>query len=142
MALILILSGLLPFAAGSIQNGYMLAHPDSLPPYAPIAFCALLIWGCIAFSLHKRGRRTAQTVICLHLIAALDLLLIGIQECILHAFWMNAVGSWSQLFYLPVLHFGFRLTPWSHSLFPAYAASFLLMVGIALIGCKLKERIK
>ena len=90
---------------------------------------------------HERKRkRTKQIVIFLNLIAAFDLVLIGIQILVLHAYWLNGIGIWTQLFYLPVLNLGFCLTNWSHGVFPAYAAGFILMVGVTFAGCKLREK--
>ena len=119
----------------------MLTYMDYLLPYGLISVFFLLIWGCIAFLLNNRYHKTKAIVISLNLIAALDLLLLGIQELIRHAYWMNSVGKWSQLFYLPMLNLGFSLTNWSHSVFAAYVACFALMVAASLLGCKLREKL-
>ena len=140
MTLVLIILGALPFVLGGIQNWYMTTHMDSLPPYTLIAFAVLLIWGLLAFFFNHDGTRTKRIVVFLNLIAAVDLFLIGIQELILHAYWMNLIGAWSQFFYLPVLRLGFSLTSWSPHVFLAYAASFLLMAGASILGCKLREK--
>ena len=140
MTLVLILLGALPFVFGGVQNWDMTTHMDSILPYTLIAFAVLLIWGLLAFFFNQDGTQTKRIVVCLNLIAAVDLFLIGVQELILHAYWMNLIGAWSQFFYLPVLRFGFSLTSWSSRMFPAYAASFLLMVGVSLLGCKLREK--
>ena len=140
MTLVLILLGALPFVFGGVQNWYMTTHMDSLLPYTLIAFAVLLIWGLLAFFFNHDGTRTKRIVVFLNLIAAVDLFLIGVQELILHAFWMNLIGAWSQFFYLPVLRLGFSLTSWSPRMFPAYAASFLLMAGASILGCKLRKK--
>ncbi|MBS5118385.1 MAG: hypothetical protein KHZ10_10990 [Clostridium sp.] len=100
----------------------------------------LSAWGLLAFLMNGNGKRTKQIVIFLNLIAAFDLVLIGIQILVLHAYWLNGIGIWTQLFYLPVLNLGFCLTGWSHGVFPAYAAGFILMVGVTFAGCKLREK--
>ena len=132
--------GTLPFVIGGIQNWYMLSDGDVVLPYSWIGVCFLLIWGGIGFLLNGKGRGTKKTVIALNLIAFVDLLLLGMQELVLHAYWMNRVGSWSQLFYLPMVNLGATLTSWSHSMFAVYIISFLLMVGATFIGCKLREK--
>ena len=137
---ILLILGALPFILGGIQNWYMLNNPDSLLPYGLIAFVFLSAWCFIAFLLNKDGKRTRQIVLFLNLIAALDLLLVGIQELIFHAYWMNHIGLWSQLFYLPVLNLGVNLTSWSHTLFLAYAAGFILMICCSFVGCNLRKK--
>jgi len=134
--------GALPFIVGGLQNWYMLSHADSLLPYRLISVFFLLVWGCIAFVLKGNHQRTKEIVIFLNLIAALDLLLIGVQELIFHAYWMNSIGGWSQLFYLPMINLGFGLTNWSHSVFPAYVMSFALMVVASFVGCILREKLK
>ena len=141
MIAILVVLGALPFVIGGIQNWYMLTYMDSVLPFGLISVSFFLVWGCIAFFLNSNRQRTKEIVIFLNLIAALDLLLVGIQELIFHAYWMNVIGAWSQLFYLPMVNLGFRLTNWSHSVFPAYAVSFVLMVVLSFAGCKLKEKL-
>lgn len=133
--------GGLPFVAGGIQNWYMLSYMDSLLPYSLISIFLLLAWGCIAFILKGNHQKTKDIVISLNLIAMLDLFLLAIQELILHAYWMNSIGAWSQLFYLPLVNLGFTLTNWSHNVFSAYAVSFALMFLASLAGCKLREKV-
>ena len=139
---ILVMLGALPFIAGGIQNWYMLTYVDALLPYGLISVFFLFVWGCVAFLLNGNGQRTKEIVIFLNLIAVLDLLLIGVQELIFHAYWMNSIGLWSQLFYLPIVNLGFSLTTWSHRVFPAYVVSFVLMVAVSFAGCKLREKLK
>ena len=132
--------GAFPFLIGGIQNWYMLTYVDSVLPYGFISLAVLLLWGCIAYLLNDRYHRTKAIVISLNLIAILVLLLLGIQELMLHSYWMNFVGKWSQLFYLPMINLGFSLTNWSHSALTAYVACFVLMVVASFVGCKLKEK--
>ena len=140
MIAILVMLGALPFVVGGIQNWYMLTYMDSLIPYALISVCFLIVWGCIAFFLKGNRQRTRTIVMFLNLIAVLDLLLVGIQELIFQAYWLNPIGLWSQLFYLPLLDQGSSLTTWSHGMFPAYAASCILMITASFLGCKLREK--
>ena len=139
---ILVMLGAVPFVVGGIQNWYMLTYMDSLLPYGLISVSFLLVWGCIAFHFNRNHQRTKEIVIFLNLIALLDLLLIGFQELIFHAYWMNSIGLWSQFFYLPMINLGFSLTTWSHSVFPAYVVSCILLVAASFAGCKLREKLK
>ena len=41
------------------------------------------------------------------------LLLLGVQELILHAYWFNPVGWLTQFYYLPLLRAGVLLTNWT-----------------------------
>lgn len=140
MTAALLILGALPFAVGRIQDWYMSANLNSSLPYGVISLAFLSAWGLLAFLMNGNGKRTKQIVIFLNLIAAFDLVLIGIQILVLHAYWPNGIGIWTQLFYLPVLNLGFCLTSWSHGVFSAYAAGFILMVGVTFAGCKLREK--
>lgn len=142
MIFVFIAIGLLPFVVGGTQNWYMLTHADTLLPYSLISLCFLFVWSCIAFLLNGKHQRAKTVVVFLNLIALFDLLLVGVQELLLHRYWMNSIDTWSQYFYLPTINLGFRLTSWSHSVFPAYAASFILMVAVSFVGCKLREKFK
>jgi len=140
--MIAIIVGALPFVVGGIQNWYMLTYMDSILPYGMISVFFLIVWGCAAFLLNGNHQNTKKIVVFLNLIAVIDLLLIGAQELIFHAYWMNSIGVWSQLFYLPMVNLGFSLTIWSHSVFPAYVVSFILMVAASFAGCNLREKLK
>ena len=142
MIAVLVVLGALPFVIGGIQNWYLLTYMDSILPIRLVPILFLLVWGSIAFLVKGNRQRARKVVIFLNLIAALDLLLLGVQELILHAYFLNIIGRYSQHFYLPIIWLGARLTRWSHSTFPAYVASFLLMVGASFIGCKLKGKLK
>jgi len=134
------LLGLLPFAAGGLMNWFMLSHPDTLPPLLPIALGALIAWGLIAFLLRRRAGNGKALLLCLNLPALAVLILLGIQELVLHAYWPNAAGHWTQFFYLPLLHLSFRLMPWFHRLFPDYCFSFLLLAAASAIGSALRRK--
>jgi len=131
--------GALPFALGGILNWYLMNRMDAVLPYGAIGICFLLIWGGLGFLLNGKGQ-TKKTVLFLNLVALLDLLLLGVQELILGKYWGNAIGTWSQLFYLPLVNLGARLTSWSHSMFAVYGVSFVLMVAVSLAGCKLRKK--
>ena len=140
MTVLLVILGLLPFAAGGVMNHSMMAHPDTLPPFLLIGLLLLLGWGLISFFAVRRGGSVETVVLSLNAVAALVLILLGVQELILGAYWMNAAGAWTQFFYLPLLNLGFTLTPWSHSVFPAYAASFILLAAASALGSLLGTR--
>lgn len=142
MNLILIVLGALPYVLGWLQNGWMYHGLSSVMPYSLISALFLLIWGGIAFLFRGKVQCTKKVIVFLNLIAAFDLVLLGIQELILHAYWMNTIGAWSQFFYLPILSLGFSLTRWAHIVFPGYAASFVLMIAVSFVGCKLRDRLK
>lgn len=141
MTFALIALGALPLGLGSIQNWYMQTHPDARMPYGLIALAVLLLWGTLAFLLNGQGRKTKKVMLFLHAIAAADLLLVAIQELIVHGYFVNSIGLWTQYFFLPLLWLGFGVTGWSAFVFPAYAASFCLLLAAAYLGCKIREKV-
>jgi len=140
MLAILILLGLLPFALGGFLNWFMMANSGVLPYLMPIGLVTLLLWAAMAFAVKPYAKSTKKTVVGLNLPALIVLILVGIQELVLHAYWPNVIGSWTQVFYLPLLHLGFRLTFWSHGVFSAYCASFLLMAAASAMGCAIRKK--
>lgn len=132
--------GFIPFALGGIMNWRMLTNPDALPPFFLIALGMLILWAVIAYFMMRNLQSEKKVVLSLNGVAFIVLFLLGIQEFILHAYWMNFVGAWTQYFYLPVLRLGFTFTNWTPSMFFAYAAAFLLMLGASVVGCKFKRK--
>lgn len=139
MTFLLICLGALPFVLGRALNWVMLTWQNTLPPLLLIALLFLLVWGLIAFLARPRTKSTAAVILPLNLIAFLVLLLLGVQELILHAYWLNPVGWLTQFYYLPLLRVGFLLTGWTSSVFAAYCAAFLLMLVASALGCKLRR---
>ena len=104
-----------------------------------IAILFLLIWGAIAFFVRPRVAGVRTLAVCLNLAAGIDLILVGVQELVLGAYWSNPAGLWTQLYYLPLMNLGFTLTPWSHSVFSAYCAAFLLMLAATFLGARWRK---
>ena len=139
--LMLTLTGLLPFAAGYGIHRMMTAYPDVRLPYGLIGLIFLLIWGGIAFLAGSFARRNPLAkIICMNGVALVVLVLLGIQELVLGAYFSNAAGIWTQLYYLPLLQLGFSLTSWSSRVFTADAAAWLLMAAASYLGFRLGRR--
>lgn len=141
MRFLLLLCGGLPLALGLLENRFMTVHPDILLPYKLLGILFLLLWGLIAFLGGKRTSNSKSCVAALNLLPLAVLLLLGLQELVLKAYWPNVIGLWTQLFYLPLIPIGFVLTRWSHVVFSAYCASFLLLLAASAAGCKLRQRL-
>lgn len=137
----LTLTGLLPFAAGYGMHWMMTENPDLRLPYGLIGLVFLLLWGGIAFlaGIFAR-RRPLLEITCMNGAALVVLVLLGIQELVLGAYFSNAAGVWTQLYFLPLLRFGFSLTSWSSRVFAADAAAYLLMAAAAYLGFWLGRR--
>ena len=101
----------------------------------------LLFWGLLAFLCNRKGAQTKQVVCFLNLLAALNLVLLGVQDVILGAYWSNFLGLITQVFYLPVLNLGAILTVWFSSVFVVYIASFILMVAASYAGCRIRQKV-
>ena len=140
MPFLLICLGALPLAVGGIMNWAMLSLQTWLPPFLLISLLFLLVWGLIAFLARPHAKHSAAVILPLNLIAFFDLLLVGVQELILHAYWLNPVGRWTQYYYLPLLRPGVLLTSGMSSVFAAYCAAFLLMLAASALGCMLRKR--
>lgn len=142
MPFLLIVLGALPLPLGYLMSWMITQNPDLLLPYTLISVGFLLLWGVISFVARSFVKDGKRVVLFLHLFPFLDLLLLGIQELILRAYWWNMVGSLSQFFYLPLLGLGYRLTAWSHTTFSAYCAAFLLMAAVSALGCWLRRSLQ
>lgn len=139
MLILLILLSLLPFAFGWIANWLIMSHSGTTPPFMLISIVFLLIWAAIAFFAKPHIKSTAKIVISMNAVAFLVLVLNGIQQLLLHSYWLNFVGKWTQVFYLPLVFLGARLTNWCPSIFSAACASFALMVLATWIGSGIRK---
>lgn len=129
---LLLLLGLIPFLFGWLVNWLVMnVSVRWLNWYGVIL---LVIWFFFAYCFSRFAKNTAEVVLFLNFPAAAVLILIGIQELVLHAYWMNLVGRFTQMFYLPLLSIAFRLTTWSHTMFFTYCAAFLLLIAVSLVG--------
>ena len=137
--LLCIACGFLPFVFGGLMNWYMMTNPNALPPFFLIAMGMLILWAVVSFFMMGRIQNEKKVVLSLNGVAFIVLILLGVQEMVLQAYWMNPVGTWTQFFYLPLLRLGFTFTSWTPSMFLAYAASFLLMLLASVLGCRLKK---
>lgn len=133
------LFGLLPFAVGGLMNWAIMEQPDKVLPFPEIAIILLVCWGLLSYSM--RAKFTRKQLLCsMHLIPAVILVLVAVQILVFQAYWRNPVGLWTQLYYLPFMNLGFLFAFWIPSMLGAYTACFLLMLGTAFLGMKLRER--
>ena len=139
MAILLVILGAIPYLLGYAMNWYMMEHMDALLPFKWIAVLFLLFWGLLAFLCNRKGAHSKQVILFLNLFAALNLVLLGVKEVILGAYWSNWLGLVTQFFYLPILNLGFGLSSWFSSVFVAYVVCFLLMVAFSYAGCRLRK---
>ena len=131
--LFLPLLGLVPFLCGWLVNELIL-KPSPLG-HLGYAVGFLVLWFLLAYGFSRLVKSIPWAMVLLHLPAAVVLLLLGVQELILHAYWLNPVGLWTQFFYLPLINLATRLFPWSDRMLWIYCTSFLLLLATALLGC-------
>lgn len=141
---LLVAVGLLPFLLGGLLNWYIMTYTESLPPLFLIGVLFLVFWGVVAFFAFRALGSVAKVVIPLNAVGFIVLFLVWIQEIVLHGYWQNAVGLWTQYYYLPLLQLGDFLPTLifrgSHLFFDAYAPAFLLMLAVSFAGCKIGKR--
>ena len=106
-AAVLFLVGLSPFLLGWLLSLGMTTIFAQMGAwfYIVVGLAVLTLWmvvsGTFGFKGSKRGM--ALTMLCINLPALVVLVLLGVQELSLHAYWDNAVGLLTQFFYLPLL---------------------------------------
>ncbi len=144
MTIILLLLGATPFLFGGIVNWYVMQHLDASLPFEVIGIVFLAYWGLLAFLFSRKGIQTKRVVLLLNFVAAIVLVLLGIQEIVFHDYWADSIGIWTQFFYLPVLRIGaifYRLlAPLSGNMYLIDIFSFILMVAASYVGCKASEK--
>ena len=105
-AAVLFLVGLSPFLLGWLLSLGMTTIFAQMGAwfYIVVGLAVLTLWmvvsGTFGFKGSKRGM--ALTMLCINLPALVVLVLLGVQELSLHAYWDNAVGLLTQFFYLPL----------------------------------------
>ena len=135
--LFIFLLGCSPFLLGRIQDWLMMSLLGV--PLLFLSVLMLLFWGYLSHLSLNLMNSDWKALILLNTPATIDLLLVLVQEWLVGAYWMNRIGGYSQLFYLPLLSFGFQLTPWAHTVSPAYIAAFLLMAGTSTFIYKIRN---
>jgi len=141
ITVLLILLGALPYLFGGLLYWYMTIHPEMGWVFPAAAAFTLAVWAVLSFIAFRFTNRISKVVIPLNFIPFVDLVLVAVQVLILKSFWPNVIGTYTSLFYLPVMDAGFALTHWTNSMFWAYVASFILLVVASFAGCELKKQL-
>ena len=135
-AAVLFLVGLSPFLLGWLLSLGMTTIFAQMGAwfYIVVGLAVLTLWmvvsGTFGFKGSKRG------------MALVVLVLLGVQELSLHAYWDNAVGLLTQFFYLPLLRLGAIVAMWTGQVFWFYFGAFLLLVLSSWLGCRAKDPVK
>lgn len=138
---LLLLTGLLPFLAGYVQNYCMLVIFFTMAlPYGMIGFMSGAVWLLLGILLYPLANSAKQAAILTNLPAFAVLLLLLFQELALHQYLPNPIGLATQLFYLPFVGIARKLTSFSFSMSVTYIVAFLLMYGTFYLGCMLRKK--
>ena len=136
-AAVLFLVGLSPFLLGWLLSLGMTTIFAQMGAwfYIVVGLAVLTLWmvvsGTFGFKGSKRGM--ALTMLCINLPALVVLVLLGVQELSLHAYWDNAVG---------LLRLGAIVAMWTGQVFWFYFGAFLLLVLSSWLGCRAKDPVK
>lgn len=136
--LLRVVLGFVPLGIGVLQNAYMTAHMDTLPPLKLIALGTLLVWGLLAYLTADGKSKVRSQVLMFNAANFLALALVLVQELLVGHYWINAVGMASQLFFLPLIHLAAFLP-----LHYVWAMDILITIVLCLISwyaCRLKTR--
>ena len=138
--IICILLGCIPFAIGGFMNWYMMEHMDVLLPYKLIGIGMLVIWIFLAFAMKCWLKNNKKVIIGLNVVPFLVMILFGVQDLILEAFWMNAFGWWPQYYFLPMFNLVSSFTSWSSRMTTDVVIMCMLFVAATALGCRLEEK--
>ena len=137
-----IIGCLFPLLLGNIIN-YFLINTTWYYRYAafPVSVVVLLIWFLLGFYAIRFYKSKTQTILALNFPAFIILLLVLLQQIILGYFWLNIIGSESQIFFLPLMSLAVSITVrFLGPILFAYITSFLLLVVASFVGCVVGER--
>ena len=137
---ILLAMGLLPLLLGLLLNRCMMTLATVTPVFLGAAVLLLVLWAAVSFWAVRSGAGAGKVLLFQHLLPLLDLAFVGFQNLVLGSYLPNAPGIWSQLYYLPLMDLGFRLTRGKVSMVLAYGACFLLLAAASLAGCCLGKK--
>lgn len=96
--LLRIVLGFLPLGVGFLQNAYMMARMDTLPPLMLIALGTLLLWGLLSYLTFDGKSRVLSQTLAFNAASLLALALVLVQELLLGHYWPNWAGVASQFF--------------------------------------------
>ena len=90
--LLRIVLGFLPLGVGFLQNAYMMARMDTLPPLMLIALGTLLLWGLLSYLTFDGKSRVLSQTLAFNAASLLALALVLVQELLLGHYWPNWAG--------------------------------------------------
>lgn len=99
--LLRIVLGFLPLGVGFLQNAYMMARMDTLPPLMLIALGTLLLWGLLSYLTFDGKSRVLSQTLAFNAASLLALPLINLTGILpLHYLWLDDVVISLVLFFI------------------------------------------
>ena len=140
-AAVLFLVGLSPFLLGWLLSLGMTTIFAQMGAwfYIVVGLAVLTLWMVVSGPFGFKGILVLAVALTALLVV---LVLLGVQELSLHAYWDNAVGLLTQFFYLPLLRLGAIVAMWTGQVFWFYFGAFLLLVLSSWLGCRAKDPVK
>ena len=139
-------AGLIPFALGYAFNYLILRFPLFVRFIFPLSLLCTVLWGRLSYTLSNPRESPFPQALSMCSPGLFVLALLLFQALVLKRYWMNAIGSWSQLYFLPFLNISSSLLSpplsalWgTASLSALYAGSWLAMFSSCLTGILLKR---
>lgn len=137
--LLRIVLGFLPLVVGFLQNAYMMARMDTLPPLMLIALGTLLLWGLLSYLTFDGKSRVLSQTLAFNAASLLALALVLVQELLLGHYWPNWAGVASQFFFLPLINLTGILP--LHYLWLDDVVISLVLFFISLAICRKKQKV-
>ena len=141
--LTLLLWGLTPFATGYALD--LLLYIPIHVPQLLISLILLLLWGFLNFKDYRPNENVLKNTMLIHIPAFVVLLLLLYQELYMGHYWLNLIGSLTQMFYLSFVTLGaIIIAPFMNIIviWPVYILEFIIVFIVGLIGGALGKRQK
>ena len=139
MKLLVVGFSLLPFLFGWLIN-LAVMKIEFYPVFIISGVALLLLWAGIAYLTRPYCKSNKETILLLNTVAAVVLILLGIQDLILNAYLPNGIGIWTQFYYLPLLRAVSIFSKFfTSSVFVMYCIEFVLLITASTLGCKTRK---
>ena len=103
MIIVIIALGLIPLLPGGLMYLLLVINDNQLSGFMHVilTLLTLALWGAAAYLSIQRFKNAAKVLLLLHVIPALNLVLLGIQEFALNHYLTNFLGTLTQIYILP-----------------------------------------
>lgn len=141
----LLMFSFLPAAAGYLLNYGMMTHMDRNWPLGIIGLAVLAVWFLFGYLARYLEPKPIPALLLGNGGALLCFLLMFVQEVVFRAYAPNILGLFPQMFFLPLLYWGSRVTAvllgWLPTLYVWMdgLAALIMMLGAFALGGRLRR---